>query len=193
MPGLDAILGSHSHTNPASPESPYKQLPTYVGGPDNVPVIINQAYRYNNTLGEIIIGMRAKAGGGYEVVSRAGQYLSVSMSATTPTAEDAAIKAIVDPYVPILNAYQDTVIGKTAVPIDTLQAFTQETNGANLQADASVWVLRQAGKQVDFHLSGAMTNKKIADAATPASPVHAQDLGHVHGHAVRELAGGHAA
>ena len=145
-------------------------MPTYVGGPDNVPVIINQAYRYNTTLGEIIIGMRAKASGGYEVVSRAGQYLSVSMSTTTPTAEDAAIKAIVDPYAAILQSYNDTVIGKTTVPIDTLQAFTQETNGANLQADASVWVLRQAGKQVDFHLSGAMTNKKIADTATPASP-----------------------
>ena len=47
-------------------------------GPDDTPVLINQAYRYNNTLGEVVIGMRAKAGGGYEVVSRAGQYLSVT-------------------------------------------------------------------------------------------------------------------
>ncbi len=31
---------------------------------------ISQAYRYNNTLGEIVLGVRAKAGGGYEVVSR---------------------------------------------------------------------------------------------------------------------------
>ncbi len=64
--------------------------------PNGMPVIINQAYRYNNTLGEIFIGLRAKAGGGYEVVSQAGQYIyCVSAS----TAEDAAIKAIVDPYV----------------------------------------------------------------------------------------------
>ena len=60
MPGIDAIVGGHSHTNPASPEAPYKQLPTYVGGPDNTPVLINQAYRYNNTLGEIIIGVRPR-------------------------------------------------------------------------------------------------------------------------------------
>ena len=102
VPGVDAIVGSHSHTNPASPEAPYKQLPTYVSGPSNTPVIINQAYRYNNTLGEIIVGVRAKAGGGYEVVSRAGQYLSVP----TATIEDPAIKAIVDPYVAATGCLQ---------------------------------------------------------------------------------------
>jgi 2',3'-cyclic-nucleotide 2'-phosphodiesterase (5'-nucleotidase family) len=168
VPGLDAIVGSHSHTNPASPEAPYKFLPTIVSGPDNNPVIINQAYRYNNTLGEIILGVRAKAGGGYEVVSRTGQYLSVTMS----TVEDPTIKAIVDPYVAQLNAYNGKVVGQTTAPIDTLQAFTSETNGANLQADASVYELAKNGiTDVDFHLSGAMTNKLVASAATPAAPV----------------------
>ncbi len=248
VPGVDAIIGSHSHTNPASPEAPYKYLPTIVGGPGNAPVLINQAYRYNNTLGEIVIGVRSKmqmtvedverffaskaidnagirnalleklayakllfdAGdtgaaisqlnafinsvraqsgkhitkaaadaliadatwmisheGGYEPVSRAGQYLSVSMS----TAEDAAIKAIVDPYAAILAAYNNTVIGQTTAPIDALTAFTEETSGANLQADASVHELETNGIAVDFHLSGAMSNKKVAATATPASPV----------------------
>jgi hypothetical protein len=111
--------------------------------------------------------MRAKAGGGYEVVSRAGRYLSVVMS----TAEDPATKAIIDPYVAALAAYNDKVIGQTTVPIDALQAFTQETNGANLQADAAVYELAKNGiTDVDVHLSGAMTNRKVADAATPASP-----------------------
>jgi 2',3'-cyclic-nucleotide 2'-phosphodiesterase/3'-nucleotidase len=165
--GLDAIIGSHSHTNPATGFGATKYLPTIVAGPDNTPVVINQAYRYNNTLGEIVLGMRAKAGGGYEVVSRTGQYLSVVMA----TAEDAATKAIIDPYLVALAAYNDRPVGQTTAPIDTLQAFTQETNGANLQADASVYELAQHGIAVDVHLSGAMTNKKIADAATPASPV----------------------
>lgn len=167
VPGVDAIVGSHSHTNPASPEAPYKQLPTYVSGPNNTSVIINQAYRYNNTLGEIILGVRAKAGGGYEVVSRAGQYITVAMT----TAEDAAIKAIVDPYVAALKDYNDKVVGQTTVPIDTLKAYTEETNGANLQADASVFELAKNGVTVDFHLSGAMTNKKIAETATADNPV----------------------
>jgi 5'-nucleotidase/UDP-sugar diphosphatase len=165
--GLDAIIGSHSHTNPATGFGDYKFLPTIVGGPDNTPVIINQAYRYNNTLGEVIIGVRARAGGGYEVVSRAGLYLTVTMS----TPEDAAIKAIVDPYVAVLNNYNNTVIGQTTVPLDALQAFTQETNAANLQADASVAELNRHDITPDFHLSGAMTNRKVADSATPESPV----------------------
>lgn len=246
--GLDAIVGSHSHTNPANPEAPYKYLPAIVGGPGNSPVIVNQAYRYNNTLGEVVLGVRptisvtidavnrlyawgqidntgvrnslrsklttartflargqltaatnvlnafvqsvqAQRGkhistgaaaelvadaqriiahkGGYDVMARAGTYLTV----TTSTAEDPAIKAIVDPYVTALAAYNDKVVGKTTAPIDTLQAFTQETNGANLQADASVFELAKHGISVDVHLSGAMTNKKIADGATPATPV----------------------
>ncbi len=166
--GVDAIIGSHSHTNPASPEAPYKFLPTIVAGPGNVPVIINQAYRYNNTLGEVILGVRAKAGGGYEVVSRAGQYLSVTMS----TPEDGATKALLQPYVDQLASYNSQTVGQTTVPIDTLQAYTSETNGANLQADASVWELAQHGiTDVDIHLSGAMTNKLMAAGATLAAPV----------------------
>ena len=44
----------------------------------------------------------------------------------------------------LLATYNNTVVGQTTVPIDTLQAFTQETNGANLQADASVCELAHA-------------------------------------------------
>jgi 2',3'-cyclic-nucleotide 2'-phosphodiesterase (5'-nucleotidase family) len=165
--GLDAIIGGHSHTNPATGFGDYKYLPAIVGDTNNTPVIINHTYRYNNTLGEVIIGVRAKGDGGYEVVSRSGRYFTVSMS----TPEDPAIKTIVDPYAVLLNAYKNTIVGETTVPIDTLQAYTQETNGANLQADASVYELAKNGISVDFHLSGAMTNRRIAPAATSASPV----------------------
>ncbi len=168
--GLDAIIGAHSHTNPANPEAPYKFLPTIIGGPDNTPVIVNQAYRWNNTLGEVIIGVRARASGGYEVVSRVGQYLSVIPGASG-TPEDAATKAILDPYSAFLATYNSQVVGQTTAPIDTMLAFTQETNGANLQAEASVAELAAHGITVDFHLSGAMTNKLVAPSATPSAPV----------------------
>ncbi len=247
--GLDAIVGGHSHTNPATGFAGYKYLPTIVPGPSSTPVVVSQAWRYNNTLGELFLGLRqksiagtiaavngfygagkidnagvrtsitkafanaraafdrgntaagvgilnalinqlqAQAGkhvagdaaavliadarwfmthrGAYEVVSRAGQYLSVS----TGTAEDSAIKAIVDPYASLLATYNNTVIGTTTVPIDALQAYTQETNGANLQADAAVYELTANMITVDVHLSGAMSNRKVAATATPASPV----------------------
>ena len=157
--GLDAIIGSHSHTNPATGYGDYKYLPSIIADPNDMPVIINQAYRYNNTLGEMVLGLRPKAGGGYEVVSQTGRYLSV----TSSTIEDAATQAIINPYVALLNSYNNTVLGQTTVPLDALQAFTQETNAANLQADASVYELAKNGiTDVDFHLSGAMTNRAVA-------------------------------
>ena len=70
----------------------------------------------------------------------------------------------------MLSAYNATVIGQTTAPLDALNAYTQETNGANLQADASVAKLAQEGIAVDLHLSGAVTNRKIAETATPATP-----------------------
>ncbi len=165
--GVDAILGSHSHTNPASPGGGYKYLPTIIGGPNNTPVIVGNSYRYNSTLSEIVLGVRAKAGGGYEVVSRAGTFLSVNKD----TPEDAATKALIQPYLDQLATYYTKVVGQTTVPIDTRNAFTEETNGANLQADASVWALNQKGIYPDFHLSGAMTNNLMAAGATEAAPV----------------------
>jgi hypothetical protein len=45
------------------------------------------------------------------------------------------------------------------------------TSGANLQADSAVFELTQDGIDVDFHLSGAMSNRVVAVGATPASPV----------------------
>lgn len=166
--GLDAIIGGHSHTNPATGFGTAKYLPNLVVDTNGFPVIINHAYRYNNTLGEIFIGLKPKAGGGYDVVSRAGQYISVGSS----TVEDPAIKVIVDPYLALFNTYNTKVVGQTTVPIDALQAYTQETNGANLQADAAVYELETKNSiPVDFHLSGAMSNRKVADGATPGSPV----------------------
>ncbi len=170
--GIDAIVGGHSHTSPApglsySAPSPYLWLPTFVGSPDNTPVIIGQANRYNDTLGEIVLGLRAKSGGGYEVVARAGKYVSV----TTAIAQDPAIKDIIDPYQTQFAAYNAQVVGSTTVPIDTNAAFTAETNGANMQADASMFELNKNNIYPDFHLSGAMTNKLVAATATITNPV----------------------
>ncbi|NTU62261.1 MAG: bifunctional metallophosphatase/5'-nucleotidase, partial [Chloroflexi bacterium] len=166
--GVDAIIGGHSHTNPSTGFGPYKFLPTFVGAPDNTPVIINQAYRYNTYLGEVVLGLLPKTGGGYNVVSRAGRYIQN----TTSVAEDAAVKAIIQPYDAFFQTYKNRVLGQTNVLIDTTNAFITETNGANLQVDASLWKLNQVfgAGSVKAHLSGAMTNAKIPTAASPTYP-----------------------
>lgn len=167
VPGIDAIIGGHSHTSAISGFGAYKYLPAIVAGPTE-PVIVTQAYRYNNTLGEVILGLRAKSEGGYEVVSRAGRYITVALA----DPEDAEMVNLLAPYASVFATYNNTEIGQTTAPLDALQAFTQETTGANLQADAAVYELEEKnGIPVDFHLSGAMTNKAVAGSATPASPV----------------------
>lgn len=165
--GLDTIIGGHSHTNPAYGFGAYKFLPTFVAGPSNTPVLINHAYRYNNTLGEIVLGLRPDGSGGYELASQAGRYIGITMS----DPEDPTLVTMAQPYVDLLAAYNNTVIGQTTAPIDALQAYTQETTGANIQADAAVWELRNEDIAVDLHLSGAMSNRKVADGATPDNPV----------------------
>jgi 2',3'-cyclic-nucleotide 2'-phosphodiesterase (5'-nucleotidase family) len=167
--GVDTIIGGHSHTDPSRGQAPYKYLPSFVGSPDNTPVLINQAYRYNNYLGQVVLGLLPDGSGGYDVVSRAGRYIKSDLT----VAEDATIKALVKPYDDFLTTYKNQVFGQTLVPIDTLTAFTQETNGANLQVDASLWKLNKELSptiHVDFHLSGAMTNAKIAASATATNP-----------------------
>jgi 5'-nucleotidase/UDP-sugar diphosphatase len=171
--GLDTIIGGHSHTNPATGFGPFKYLPTIVGNPDNEPVLINHAYRYNNTLGEVVIGMRQISGDRWQVVSSTGRSISVlsgAIEGEIPTPEDETINDLIQPYIDLLANYNDKVIGETTAPIDALQAYTQETTGANLQTDASVWELEDNGITVDFHLSGAMSNRIVAEEATPEDP-----------------------
>ena len=111
--------------------------------------------------------MKTHAGGGYETVTEAGQYLAV----TKDTPADPTIKAIVDPYVAALASYNDTGRRRRRRrPSTRSQAFTQETNGANLQADASVFELREERDHgVDVHLSGAMTNKESPTRRRPTT------------------------
>ncbi|MBK5108187.1 MAG: 5'-nucleotidase C-terminal domain-containing protein [Anaerolineales bacterium] len=70
-----------------------------------------------------------------------------------------------------MEAYTSTEIGQTTAPIDSLAAYTEETAGANLQADSAVYELSSNGIPVDFHLSGAMSSRLVAEDATVAIPV----------------------
>jgi len=119
--GIDAIIGGHSHTDPSKQTASsgiYKYLPTIIESADGKPVVVSQAYRYNNYLGEVVMGLRDLGGGNYEVVSETGRYIKVNL--TDP--EDPEVSAALAPYVTMLDAYNNKVIGKTTTPIDALSA-----------------------------------------------------------------------
>ncbi len=99
--------------------------------------------RYAGYLGKVNVGFV-----GDEIVLARG-LSDPSSEATT----DPALEAYLAPYLAEIDAYNATVIGQTEVPIDALDAYTQETNGANLQADSAVLSWRTEGVTVDLHLS----------------------------------------
>jgi 2',3'-cyclic-nucleotide 2'-phosphodiesterase (5'-nucleotidase family) len=150
VPGIDVIIGSHSHTklDPAV-------LVTSATNPDGT--LIAQAERYAGYLGKVNVGYVSDGIGGYEMVLREGRLLPAGLEP-----EDPAIAALLEPYQADFNAYTSTVIGTSTTPLDTRTAFYEETGGSNLQSDAAVWALEQGGVHVDIHLSGAMTNQSVA-------------------------------
>ena len=153
--GLDVIIGGHSHTtlNPAV-------MVTSDLNPDGT--LIAHARRYADYLGQVNIGFI-----GDEIVLREG--FLIPTSEATP---DPALEAYLAPFEAEIDAYNETIIGQTEVPIDALDAYTQETNGANLQADSAIFeLLDKEGAVVDAHLSGAMSNRLVAAGARPDSPL----------------------
>jgi 5'-nucleotidase/UDP-sugar diphosphatase len=152
--GIDVIIGGHSHTflDPAV-------MVTSDINPEGT--LVAQAGRYAMNLGKVNVGFIDG-----EVVLREGYLLPAG---EVPV--DAEMAAYLQPFEEALDAYTSTEIGQTTAPIDALQAYTQETTGANLQADSAVFELEQNSIPVDIHLSGAMSNRMVADGATPASPV----------------------
>ncbi|MFQ5595289.1 MAG: bifunctional metallophosphatase/5'-nucleotidase [Anaerolineae bacterium] len=159
VPGIDVIIGGHSHTtlDPAV-------MITSDTNPSGTLVAQTGAYAAN--LGKINIGFTGNITDGYEVALREG-YLLPAGDADT----DADMEAYLTPFEADLETYTSTEIGQTTAPIEGEEAYTQETTSANLQADSAVYELTQNGIDVDFHLSGAMTNRSIAADASESNPV----------------------
>ncbi len=157
--GIDVIIGGHSHT---------KIDPAVIISSDVNPrgTLVAQTQNNATWLGKVTVGLQAKAGGGYQVVYREGHLIPAASAAPDPT-----MTAYLAPFLSDLAAYTGRQIGQTTTPIDAVNAYTEETSGANLQADAAVQALEANNIDVDFHLSGAMSNRKVADAATAENPV----------------------
>jgi 5'-nucleotidase/UDP-sugar diphosphatase len=152
--GIDVIIGGHSHTF----LDPAVMISSDVN-PEGT--LIAQTGRYATYLGKVNVGFI-----GGEVVLREGYLIPAGSLPVDPE-----MVAYLQPFMDELDAYTSTEIGQTTAPIDALQAYTQETSGANVQADAAVYELTADGIDVDFHLSGAMSNRAVAVGATEANPV----------------------
>ena len=151
--GIDVIIGGHSHSF-LDPAVMVNSITNTVG------TLVAQTGRYATNLGKVNVGFKDG-----QVVLREGYLLP---AAEVPV--DAAMEAYLQPFEAALTAYTQTPIGQTTAPIDALNAYTEETSGANVQADSAVHELAANSIPVDFHLSGAMSNRLVASGATPATP-----------------------
>ena len=145
--GFDVMIGGHSHTE----LDPAVMVSDPVNNPDGT--LVAHARRYAGFLGQVNVGWI-----GGDIILREGFLIPTSEATSDP-----ALSAYLAPYEAAIDAYNATIIGQTLVPIDGSAAYTEETNSANLQADAAVWeVFDKQGIAVDIHLSGAMTNAAVA-------------------------------
>ena len=145
--GIDVIIGGHSHTelNPAN---------MITSSINTEGTLVAHAQKYALWLGKVNVGFI-----GDEIVLREGYLIPAGEAEVDP-----AMEAYLAPYVSEIDAYNATVIGETSVPITGGDAtYIEESNSANLQADAAVWELNdKAGVAIDVHLSGAMTDASVA-------------------------------
>ncbi len=157
--GIDVLVGGHTHTV----VSPSVMISSTVN-PSGT--LVAQAERHALYLGKINIGFTGTITDGYQIVMREGYLIPASEGEV-----DADLQTYLQPFSEQIAEYKATPIGQTSAPLDALKAFTEETSGANLQADASVWKLQQGGVAVDFHLSGAMSNQIVASTASATNVV----------------------
>ena len=114
--GIDAIIGGHSHTEPRSRpvlRAPPSTCPPFVDGPGTTPGDHQPGLPLQQHLGELCPGLLPKTGGGYEVVSRAGHYISVGIEHVPKTRRSRPSSTRTSPR---STAYNNTVIGQTTVP-----------------------------------------------------------------------------
>jgi len=86
-----------------------------------------------------------KEEGGYELISKAGRYISTSSLTPDPDAQ-----AVGAPYEALLAAYNNKAIGQTAVPLDALRRPTRPTCRRMLQSGS--W-LRKASRWTSTSLA----------------------------------------
>lgn len=136
-PGINLIIGGHSHT--------VLQTAAMVGK-----TMITQTGTAGAYVGKEVIDFTTYHG---KVVGQSVSYELVPTSASVP--EDPAIKAIVDGYNSQLKEKLDVVIGKALVALDGERADvrTKETNLGNYVAD---WMRISTGAEIAFENGGSV-------------------------------------
>lgn len=150
VPGLDAVIGGHSHTLLGDMEDTEGPYPTMVEGPDGAQVPVATAYAYSKYLGHLTLTFDDEG----KLTKVEGQ--PILLDASVP--EDEAIAARVKEMAAPIEELRQTVVAETAAPIDgdRTSCRVRECEMGNLVAEAMLDRVRDQGITIAIANGGGL-------------------------------------
>ncbi|PTW59114.1 5'-nucleotidase [Breoghania corrubedonensis] len=151
VPGIDVIVGGHSHTYLANSddkaEGPY---PTFIDTPEGGKTAIVQAYAYGKFLGEVNVVWN-DAG---ELVSAAGAPVLMDAGIAQDEGTSKRVAELAAP----LDELRNQIVGRTSAPIDGSRDVCrkQECEMGDLVADAMLARVRDQGIDIAIQNGGGL-------------------------------------
>ncbi len=142
VPGIDVIVGGHSHTPLGPMPGAIGPYPTVINSPTSEPVLVVSAWDWGRYLGRLDVTFNAAG----VVDTYNGDPILIDSSIP----DDPAIAADVALFAAPIQALQNTVIGSSDVLLDGNRPVvrTAETNLGNLICDALLWKTQGVGSQI---------------------------------------------
>lgn len=150
VPGVDIIVGGHSHSFLGTGEGEAGPYPTLVKGPDGTDVPVVQAGQYGKVLGKITVTWDDSG----KIIKTEGAPILLDASVTPDQGFVDTLAELGKP----LQAMLDTVIGTTTELIqgDRNVCRVQECSMGNLVADAQLDRVADQGVTISFANSGGL-------------------------------------
>ena len=150
VPGLDAIVGGHSHTLLSNSVEGAPSYPTMIKGPDGKDVPIVQAYAYSKYVGDLKLTFD-DAG---NVTAATGDTILLDSSVEPDAAILARVKDLGGPIeslkAKVVAQADDVIVGDRAV------CRAEECSMGNLVTDAMLDRVRNQGIQIAFQNGGGL-------------------------------------
>ncbi|WP_022707344.1 bifunctional metallophosphatase/5'-nucleotidase [Paracoccus zeaxanthinifaciens] len=150
VPGIDAVIGGHSHTLLGQMEGAEGAYPTMVGGVDGVQVPVAQAYAYSKYVGHLKLTFDDEG----KVTAVEGQ--PILLDASVP--EDEAIAARVAEMAEPIAELRSKVVAQSAATIEGAREVCrqQECAMGNLVADAMLARVADQGVTIAIQNGGGL-------------------------------------
>ncbi|MDP5305640.1 bifunctional metallophosphatase/5'-nucleotidase [Paracoccus spongiarum] len=150
VPGLDAVIGGHSHTLLGDMDGAEGPYPTMVAGPDGTEVPVAQAYSYSKYLGHLVLTFDDDG----KLISAEGQPILLDAS----VAEDETLAARIEEMAAPIDELRQKVVAETAAPIDGDRANcrVRECEMGNLVAEAMLDRVRDQGISIAIANGGGL-------------------------------------